>query len=291
MFDFLIKLFDFIKWPLAVVFAVILFFWILIRIFLLVEMKKTGKRPKKARHKHKKVKTSVLKRIFYQFPKIMAHDILERDPDAFPYQGIYIFEGDQGDGKTISLVELTRRMQLEYPDVKCITNFAYSYEDEELTHWNQLVGFNNGAYGVIANVDEIQNWFSCQDSKDFPPEMLETATQNRKNRRFIGGTCQRYYMMAKHLRTQCREVRTCKTLFNCVTFVVRKKPLYNSEGMVVNYRFLGMYWFVHTIELREAYDTYKQIDRLVKSGFIPKNERYNTGSSAADLMQRFAMEG
>lgn len=285
------KLLSFFKWPVIVIVCIVLFFWILIRIFLLVEMKKTGMKPKKAKHSHKKVKTPVLKRIFYQFPKIMAHDILTREPDAFPYQGIYIFEGDQGDGKSIALVEMTRRMQLEYPDVKCVTNFDYSYEDEQLTHWSQLIDFSNGIYGVICNIDEVQNWLSCQDSKNFPPEMLETVTQNRKNRRFIGGTCQRYYMMAKHMRTQCREVRSCKTFFNCVTFVCRKKPIYDSEGCIKTYRFLGMYWFVHTVELRESYDTYKQIKRLVESGITPKNERYNrVDVNSNDMMKRF-MEG
>ena len=45
-----------------------------------------------------------------------------------------------------------------------------------------------GVQGVICLIDEMQNWFSSNQSKNFPPEMLQVVTQNRKNRRVIMGS-------------------------------------------------------------------------------------------------------
>ena len=41
----------------------------------------------------------------------------------------------------------------------------------------------------------------------------------------------------------------------------------DSEGNVIELKYKGMYSFVHTDELRNAYDTYKVIHTLAKEGF------------------------
>lgn len=41
----------------------------------------------------------------------------------------------------------------------------------------------------------------------------------------------------------------------------------DSEGNVVEFKSRGMYFFVHNKKLRDAYDTYKVIENLSKSGF------------------------
>ena len=40
--------------------------------------------------------------------------------------------------------------------------------------------FKNGTDGVIFAIDEIQNEFSCANSKDFPETLLSQVTQQRK---------------------------------------------------------------------------------------------------------------
>ena len=50
---------------------------------------------------------------------------------------------------------------------------------------NVSSSIKNGINGVIVVMDELQNWFSSNDSKNFPPEMLSVITQNRKNRRMV----------------------------------------------------------------------------------------------------------
>lgn len=41
----------------------------------------------------------------------------------------------------------------------------------------------------------------------------------------------------------------------------------DSEGNVQEWKNRGMYFFVHSKKLRNAYDTYKVIENLRKSGF------------------------
>lgn len=159
-------------------------------------------------------------------------------------------------------------MQKEYPSCKVLTNLAYTKEDIALNHWKQLVDFKNGIYGVIAAIDELQNWFSSNQSKNFPPEMLQVITQNRKNRRVILGTAQNFYMLAKNIRSQCTEVRECFTIFGSLTIVRKREPVLDNDGNVVEWKNRGMYFFVHDKELRDSYDTYKVIESLKNSGFI-----------------------
>lgn len=207
---------------------------------------------------------------FLDAPIRYVNDLFNRQPGYFTYQGCIIFCGRQGAGKTISAIEFIRHMHSEYPKSKVVTNCDLVGQDLPLYDWKPLVNYKNGIYGVIAFIDEMQNWFSSNQSKDFPPKMLGVITQNRKNRRIILGTAQVFSRLAKPLREQATEVRNCITLFGCFTFVIRREPFLDSEGNVEKMKFRGMYYFVHDDELRNSYDTYKVIDSLAESGFQPE---------------------
>lgn len=197
-------------------------------------------------------------------------DLFDSDPDFFRYQGLIIFTGRQGSGKTVSLVEQALRYRQEYPLSKLITNLCLAGEDDVLDHWSKLTDYKNGIYGVVCCMDELQNWFSSNQSRDFPPEMLQVITQNRKNRRVIFGTAQTFNRLSKPIREQTTEVRECHTFFGCFTIVIRKEPFLDVNGDVDKWKLRGFYAFAHTKELRESYDTYKVIDSLSKSGFQPQ---------------------
>lgn len=209
---------------------------------------------------------------FIGAPRQYARDMLEREPGYFKHQGCVIFEGRQGAGKTIAGIEFVRYMQREFPKCKVLTNCFYKNQDYPLEDWKPLVDFKNGHLGVVAFIDEMQNWFSSNQSKDFPPEMLQVITQNRKNRRIILGTAQCFNRLAKPIREQATEVRSCLTLFGTLTIVVCREPVLDSEGDVKKMKYRGMYCFAHDPELREAYDTYRVIESLSKSGFQKQNE-------------------
>lgn len=152
------------------------------------------------------------KRIFIQLPRQFVCDLFDKEPDFFSYQGLIIFEGRQGSGKTMSMVQFIQSMQEEFPLALTITNFGLKTQNDELKDWHMLIDFKNDKKGVIVGMDELQNWFSSNDSKNFPPEMLGVITQNRKNRRIIVGTSQNFYLLAKAIRSQATEVRRCTTL-------------------------------------------------------------------------------
>ena len=115
------------------------------------------------------------------------------------------------------MIRDTRNLQTEYPKCKVIGNLDYKFQDDELKDWQQIIDYKNNKKGVIIQIDEIQNWFNSKASKDFPMEMTQIVTTNRKQRRVIMGTAQRFYMVAKDIRTQVTEVRNCTTLFGCLT--------------------------------------------------------------------------
>ena len=238
-------------------------------LFFFVQAYRRGERKPKGEH-NKPVKIPLWKNLFYYFPKRLVADYYAQNPEFFQYQGCIIFTGRQGYGKTIAMAEQALRWKKEYPNAKTLTNFALEGEDQILKHWRQLVTYKNGIQGVIACIDEMQNWFSSNQSKDFPPEMLEVITQNRKNRRVIMGTSQCFNRLSKPIREQATEVRKCFTLFGCLTLVHKQIPELDANGNVVEWKSRGWYYFVHTEELRNAYDTYKVIESLSESGFQPR---------------------
>lgn len=265
-----IMFFNLVKIPLTIVFFFLIIIYLFIGIFFMISFFK-GRRLKKGNHK-KIHKHSFLRKIFIDFPKQYVDDFFNRNPEAFSYKGLIIFEGIQGSGKTSSMIRFTMDMQEEYPLAKCITNLSYKHENDSLDDWKKLTDYTNGIYGVIAVLDELQNWFSSNQSKNFPPEMLEVVTQNRKNRRILLGTAQNFYMLAKPIRTQTSEVRRCSTFFGCLTIVHRVRPILDISGDVKEWKNLGWYFYVHDKKLRESYDTYKVIESLSKSGFKERTD-------------------
>lgn len=206
------------------------------------------------------------KQIFYDVPRRYVMDLYEREPGFFQPRGIHMFCGEQGAGKTIACVEMMLRLQKQYPAAKMITNFGVTTENDELKQWQQLLEYTNGHKGVIVGIDEIQNWFMSGLNK-LPEGMLEVATQNRKNNRILCCTAQVFTRVNKGLREQVNMVYNPHTYLGCFTVVIRRKPVFDSEGNVTDLKYRGMYCFVHSEELREAYDTYKVIHTLAKEGF------------------------
>lgn len=256
---------EFLKYPFYIVCMSILLIIISCSIFYIKGLLKGKRIPKGIRRRLRR--PNLLKKIFILMPKQFIEDLFTRPADFFPYQGMIIFEGRQGSGKTISMVQYMKDMQYEFPNALCTTNLAYIDENKPLKTWTMLIDYKNGYKGVIVAMDELQNWFSSNDSKNFPPEMLSVITQNRKNRRIILGTSQNFYLLAKAIRSQATEVRRCATYFGCLTVVKRLEPILDSEGNVVEWKKRGIYCFVHNEELRKSYNTWKVIENLRNSGF------------------------
>lgn len=251
---------------LLVIFALLCLSWYLVfKYYFKLELKPSGvvrvpNRP-------------LIKQIFYDVPRRYISDLYAREPGYFKPRGIHMFCGEQGAGKTIAAVEMMLRLQKMYPESKMITNFGVASENDELVRWEQLLDYTNGHKGVIVGIDEIQNWFMSGLNK-LPEGMLEVATQNRKNNRILCCTAQVFTRVNKGLREQVSLVYNPHTFLGCFTVVVKRKPIFDSEGNVIDLKYRGMYCFTHSDELRNAYDTYKVIHTLAREGFkdpLPQN--------------------
>ena len=217
-------------------------------------------------------KRSFFSRIFFDLPFQLGRDFA-RDIGGFNEKGIIIFEGDQGDGKTISVVKYAYDLKKKFPNALVLSNTPLTFQDKEITSFNSFVDVNNGTLGIIGVIDECQLWANSKLSKELDFNLLETCCQNRKNRRVLLMTGQRFYMLNKDIRCLCKEVRSCKTLFGVLTFVVRRKPFFDSDGKVIKSKFLGLYFFIQDDHLRSLYDTYATISSISNSGFKTQERR------------------
>lgn len=258
-------LFDFAKIFLIPVVIIIALFVILCFIWYLIFKYKYGMvmAPSGIVKQHKK---SLLYQILIQVPRRYMLDKFERETGYFHPRGIHIFCGEQGAGKTIACVEMMLRLNSMYPLSKMTSNFAVQSETDPLDDWHMLLDYVNGHKGVIVGIDEIQNWFMSGNNK-LPVEMLEVVTQNRKNNRILCCTSQVFTKVNKGIREQVSLVYNPHTFLGCFTIVIKRKPVFDDEGNVKEMKYRGMYSFVHTDELRAAYDTYKVIHTLSREGF------------------------
>lgn len=241
---------------------------VLIIDFVFVKLKYfKGCKREKIAHINFDGKVSIFEQIFIQLPRQFWINYYNKKLGEFNEHGIIMFTGKQGQGKTLAETKYLMDMQYKYPSVKVATNYGYINEDEQIDDWHKLVDYNNGKFGVICAIDECQNWFSSSMSKNFPPRMLATVTQNRKNKRVIIMSSHFFTNVSKPIRQHCTEVRACRTFLKCFTVVTRYEPIMNGDGDVIKLRRLGMYSFVHSEKLYNSYDTYKVIKNLSEAGF------------------------
>lgn len=215
-------------------------------------------------------KPNKIKMLFWDFPKQLGIDISNRDPNFFKPQGIIIFTGEQGSGKTMSMIKCATDLKEQYPKAKVISNTDFKLQDKAMESWKDLTSYNNGSNGVIVIWDEIQNAMNSRSYKNFPMEMVGVVTQNRKNKRIILCTAQSLHMVDKTIRVQMSQERHCMNLFGVLNVVFKYKYQFDSDGEPIKKTFKGLYFYCQNDKLRNSYDTYKVIDVLTKSGF---NER------------------
>ena len=212
-------------------------------------------------------KHSILRRIYIDFPYRFIKDKLEEDPEEFKEFGVRFICGEQGSGKTVFLTKYLLDLKKRYPKLKIQTNYNFRYEDNKISHWKDVVERNNGIYGYVCVLDEVQNWFNSLASKNFPPEMMTEISQQRKQRKLFLCTSQVFGRVAKPIREQAMLVYEPLTIFGCVTIVKCYKPYFDDTGALVKKKPRGFQFFVHNSTIRESYDTYKKVEEMSKVGF------------------------
>lgn len=234
--------------------------------------------------KYKSSFPGFFKNLFYLFPRQYAYDFLHQDPNAFGEFGVHMVTGEQGSGKTMTVVYLLQKWKDQYPRLKIFTNMAYKYEDGELIGWRDLLEHNNGIYGVVNVIDEIKTWWSNRDSKDVPPEILGEICQQRKQKKATIGTVQVFSELAKPFRSQTHFVYKPKTFFGCLTIVLKSKAKYYDAENDRFRKYCGFFVFAHTKRLREAYDTYKKIEKYKDTEFATSSAFTNGVESSTTVV-------
>ena len=192
------------------------------------------------------------------------------NPDYFYPQGLLIFCGSQGSGKTLSAVQYIKKLCIEYPRAILCTNTKINglpghtgvvpYEGIE-----SLTKYENGHFGVIYFIDEIHLEFNSLESKNIPIEVMTEISQQRKQRKHIVGTSQVYMRMAKPLREQIKNVVICKKILNCIQLnrLVDGENAREVDGQLKFDTSKISLWF-HSPDLYNSYDTYAKMKRYSK---------------------------
>ncbi len=181
----------------------------------------------------------ILFRGFYMYKgKIYLRDCLKTlhrtftyKDNGFPYSGIWIFSGGQGMGKTLNAVQCLLEIHKKYPLARIISNIPLDIDCVETYTGLEMFDETNGSDGIIYFLDEIQSLYSSMQSKGVSDEMLYIWAQNRKNRRVILGTTQRFTRVAKPIREQTKWLFDMRfKLFNIFGYRIYDGYDFNDNG-------------------------------------------------------------
>lgn len=121
---------------------------------------------------------------------------------------------------------------------------------------------NNEKAGVIFFIDEIHLELNSLESKNIPVEVMVEISQQRKQRKHIVGTSQRYIRMAKPLREHVRDIVAYKCYFGVIQYnkLIDGDSTHEVNGDLAYDIRRRMLWF-HSPEMYKAYDTYAKMRR------------------------------
>lgn len=192
-------------------------------------------------------------------------------PHYFDPDGLLVFSGPQGSGKTLSAVQYCLKILDAYPKCLFVTNVAIEDlpipEDQvfEYDGIHCLSEINNGFNGVLYLIDELHLEFNSLESKSISIEEMTEFAQQRKQRKHIVGTSQVFMRLAKPLREQVKRVVVCKNYFGVlqVNTEIDGTTAYEEGGQLVA-QATGRYFWFHRPELYSCYDTYAKMHRYKK---------------------------
>lgn len=228
---------------------------------------------------------NLLLKLFWDFPKRFIQDRFETNPDEFPENltGLFLFAGEQGSGKTSGAVYYMHMLKQKYPKCHLMSNIDLKFADEHFEDMESIILNDNGTDGTVVFVDEIQNTFNSTESRNFPPEMITEICQQRKQRKTIVATSQVFARVAKPIREQVFMLVKPLTILGCFTILRFYKPNVKQDGTIEKLRRVKTMCFVHTQEIRDAFDTREKVLRLARKGFKPLDERLGYEKDSVNL--------
>lgn len=145
-------------------------------------------------------------------------DFDKKNRGYFKPDGTIVFCGPQGSGKTLSAVRYVRRLLDLYPSAIVISNIQLTGIDTIPFQGldDMSVYPNNGIYGTIVLIDEIQIEFNSLESLNVSPSEMAVISQQRKRRVHIVGTSQLFTRISKVYREQITAAIDCSCILGCI---------------------------------------------------------------------------
>lgn len=106
-------------------------------------------------------------------------------PEYFDPDGIMVFCGPQGAGKTLSAVQYVIKLAQQYPNMILVTNVRIdpaslnNIKVFPYTGIKDLSKYQNDYAGVVFLIDEIQIEFNSLESKNIDPSVITEIAQQK----------------------------------------------------------------------------------------------------------------
>lgn len=206
-------------------------------------------------------------------------NFFKEHPDYFHPDGLVVFTGAQGTGKTLSAVNYVENLLIRYPKALLVTNLKlnnYPFDESRIFFFNNsddLSKYQNDEFGVIYLIDEIQLYFNSLQSKNINPDVMVQISQQRKQRKHIVATSQVFGRMAKPLREQFSSVLVCKNFLGFTQFnklVDRDSIDENDNGTTLKGSVKKRFFWFHSPKDYGKYDTYYVIQQ---NNFVAEEEK------------------
>lgn len=190
-------------------------------------------------------------------------------PNYFDPDGLILFCGGQGAGKTLSAVRYIDRVKSLYPDCIIVSNISLNLSKEceilKYTSIKDVSAMDNGYSGILLFLDEIQVEFNSLESSKIHPSVIQTISQQRKRRLHVVGTTQLFKRLAKPWREQCNCVVDCFPLLKHIqrcSLVDFGTIAEDPNGNLTEYSYSQHSFFFRAPRFYEMYNTFERVNRV-----------------------------
>lgn len=184
--------------------------------------------------------------------------------DGFQYAGLWCFSGSQGSGKTLLMMHLLKQVLEESPNAIVVSNISiYGVPSYPYTGIEDFEKYVNGRDGVIFVIDEIHTLFNSLESRNMPISTMQVWCQNRKNRRLILGTSQRFNRVAKGVREQTTWNYECRKGIAGVLYSYRvfDGSEYDENGKYAADEEPKRHFYIPNVSVMRMYNTLEVVKR------------------------------
>lgn len=190
-----------------------------------------------------------------------------KSKDSFPFAGMWLFTGQQGSGKTLLMMHMVQDIMAQCPNCIIISNInIFGVPCIPYMGIEDFEKYNNGQDGIIFVIDEIHILFNSLESKNMPLSTMQVWAQNRKNRRLILGTSQRFNRVSKGVREQTTWNYECtRPLFNRIySYRVYDGSDYDDKGNFIG-ELPNRNFYIPRVSAMRMYNTLEVVNRATNS--------------------------